>query len=21
MDLLPKNHKQFQEEGYWSKFF
>ncbi len=21
MDLLPKNHKQFQEEGYWNKFF
>ena len=21
MDLLPKDHKQFQEEGYWNKFF
>lgn len=21
MDLLPKNHKQFQEESYWSTFF
>jgi Methyltransferase domain len=21
MDLLPKNHKQFQEEGYWARFF
>ncbi len=21
MDLLPKDHKQFQDETYWSKFF
>lgn len=21
MDLLPKDHKQFQEEGYWNNFF
>lgn len=21
MDLLPKEHKQFQDEAYWTKFF
>jgi len=21
MDLLPKDHKQFQEQDYWAKFF
>jgi ubiquinone/menaquinone biosynthesis C-methylase UbiE len=21
MDLLPKNHKQFQDQSYWTKFF